>query len=354
MMPSGLQEIKKAGERAAALTQQLLAFSRKQMLHPVVLDLNSVVVENTKMLRPLIGEHIDMVLILDPALGNVKADPGQIAQVIMNLVVNARDAMAEGGKLTIETARVKLNGDDVRQHPSVRPGQYLMLAISDTGTGMDPRTLTHMFEPFFTTKARGKGTGLGLSTVYGIVKQTGGDIRVTSKLGEGTTFKIHFPCFEERTEEVVTRASLTESPGGSETILVVEDEEMVRRLVCQILKSKGYHVLEAANGENALLVCKEYATPIHLMVTDVVMPDMNGRALATKVASIRPAAKVLYMSGYAEDAVVSNGVLEPSLAFIQKPFNPALLARKVREVLGNPQVSFFSAQASESQPVAGV
>lgn len=340
--PSGVQEIKKAGEHAAALTQQLLAFSRKQMLQPVVLDLNAVVAENMKMLRRLMGEHIEPVLVLDPELRCVKADPGQIGQVIMNLVVNARDAMAEGGTLTIETANADLNEDDVRQHASVCPGQFVMLAISDTGSGMDAETQTHMFEPFFTTKGREKGTGLGLSTVYGIIKQSGGDIRVTSKLGQGTAFKIYFPCVEKPAEEVAAGTRLTEftaSPGGSETILVVEDEDIVRTLVCQILKSKGYRVLEAANGKEALLVCEEHAGPIHLLVTDVVMPEMNGRELAVTLVATRPATKVLYMSGYAEDAVVSDGILKPGLAFLQKPFNPEALAWKVWELLETPQRS---------------
>jgi PAS domain S-box-containing protein len=337
---SGVQAIKNAAERAAGLTQQLLAFSRKQVLRPVILNLNAMISESMKMLRPVITEHIQLALVLDPALGSMKADPGQIEQVIVNLVVNARDAMPQGGKLTIETARVNLDDAYARQHASVRPGHYVMLAVSDTGSGMNADAQAHIFEPFFTTKGRGKGTGLGLSTVYGIVKQSGGSIWVSSERGEGTAFKIYFPCVDQPAEEVATRAQLTESPGGSETILVVEDEEMVRRLVCQILTSKGYRVLEAANGEEGLLVCKRQPFPIHIMVTDVVMPEMNGRDLANRVAAIRPAMKVLFMSGYSEDAVVRDGVLDPGLNFIQKPFAPEALAWKVREVLGRSVTSF--------------
>jgi CheY-like chemotaxis protein len=339
---SGLQAIKNAAARAAGLTQQLLAFSRKQVLQPVVFDLNARISESMKMLRPLITEHIQLALVLEPALGSMKADPGQIEQVIVNLVVNARDAMPQGGKLTIETARVNLDDEYARQHASVRPGQYVMLAVSDTGSGMNADAQAHIFEPFFTTKGRGKGTGLGLSTVYGIVKQSGGSIWVSSEQSEGTTFKIYFPCVKESAEEVVTHARLTESPGGSETILVVEDEELVRKLVCQVLESKGYRVLGAANGEEGLLVCRQQSSPIHIMVTDVVMPGMNGRDLANRVASIRPVMKVLFMSGYSEDAVVSDGVLDPGLNFIQKPFAPEALAWKVREVLGRSEAAFAS------------
>jgi len=339
---SGLQAIKNAAARAAGLTQQLLAFSRKQVLQPVVFDLNARISESMKMLRPLITEHIRLALVLEPALGSMKADPGQIEQVIVNLVVNARDAMPQGGKLTIETARVNLDDDYARQHASVRPGPYVMLAVSDTGSGMNADAQAHIFEPFFTTKGRGKGTGLGLSTVYGIVKQSGGSIWVSSEQSEGTTFKIYFPCVEESAEEVVTHARLTESPGGSETILVVEDEERVRKLVCEVLESKGYRVLGAANGEEGLLVCRQQSSPIHIMVTDVVMPGMNGRDLANRVASIRPVMKVLFMSGYSEDAVVSDGVLDPGLNFIQKPFAPEALAWKVREVLERSEAAFAS------------
>jgi two-component system, cell cycle sensor histidine kinase and response regulator CckA len=236
---------------------------------------------------------------------------------------------------------VHLDDEYARQHASVRPGQYVMLAVSDTGSGMNADAQAHIFEPFFTTKVRGKGTGLGLSTVYGIVKQSGGSIWVSSEQSEGTTFKIYFPCVEERAEAMVTRTRPAESPQGSETILVVEDEEMVRGLVCQILRNKGYRVLEASNGEEGLLVCRQQSSPIHIMVTDVVMPGMNGRDLANRVASIRPAMKVLFMSGYSEDAVVSDGVLDRGLTFIQKPFTPEALAWKVREVLEwRPETTF--------------
>jgi two-component system, cell cycle sensor histidine kinase and response regulator CckA len=346
IMHSRVQAVKEAAERAAALTQQLLAFSRKQMLQPIVLDLNAVVVECAKMLRPLIGEHIKLAVVLDPAWGGVEADPGQIEQVIVNLVVNARDAMPQGGQLTIETSRADLDADYACQHASIRPGQYVLLAVSDTGSGMDAEVQSHIFEPFFTTKGQGKGTGLGLSTVYGIVKQSGGDITISSKLGEGTTFTIYLPYVEKRAANVVTSVWFSEIPSGSETILVVEDEEMVRQLACEALQRKGYTVLEAATGEKALQICQQNEGKIHLMLTDVVMPGMNGRELATRVALIRPETKVLYMSGYAEDAVVSDGVLDSGLAFIQKPFALAALAQKVREVLGTATTVSFSTASS--------
>jgi PAS domain S-box-containing protein len=337
--PFELQQIKNAAERAAGLTQQLLAFSRKQMLHPVVLDINTVVVESMKMLRPVIGDRIELVLTLDSASGSVKADQRQMAKIIKDLVVNARDAMAQGGKLTIETARVNLEDDVAHPRAAALHGKAVMLAISDTGTGIDAEARAHIFEPFFTTQERGNGAGLGLSSVYGIVKQSGGDIQVTSKVGEGTTFRIYLPDVEGQVAEV-RDASLADSTGGSETILVVDDEDMVRRLVCQTLKSKGYRVLEAEDGEKALLVCREYAAPIHLMLTDVTMPDMNGRELATRIVPNRRTTKVMYMSGYAEGAVVNNDILEPGLSFIQKPFAPGELARKVREVLGRSETAF--------------
>lgn len=332
---SKVQEIKKAGERAAALTQQLLAFSRKQILQPKVLDLNTLISDSTKMLRPLIGEDIELVAVLDPALGRVKADPGQIEQVIMNLALNARDAMPRGGRLTIETANVVLDEECAHQHVSVQPGPCVMLAVSDTGSGMDIEAQSHIFEPFFTTKQKGKGTGLGLSTVYGIVKQSGGNIWVYSELGKGTAFKIYLPRIEEAAEKVATRPSLGEIASGSETILLVEDEEMVRKLIGETLQMQGYQVLEAAGAGEALLISEKYEGPIHLMVTDVVMPLMSGRELAIKLGPIRPATKVIYMSGYTEDTVVHHGVLEPGVDFIQKPFSPDALARKVREVLEN-------------------
>jgi len=332
---SKVQEIKNAGVRAAALTQQLLAFSRKQILQPKILDLNTLISDNTKMLRPLIGEDIELVSVLDPALESVKADPGQIEQVIMNLALNARDAMPRGGRLTIETANVVLDEEFAHRHVSVQPGPCVMLAVSDTGVGMDIEAQSHIFEPFFTTKQKGKGTGLGLSTVYGIVKQSGGNIWVYSKPGNGTTFKIYLPRFEEAAEKVVTRPSLGEIASGSETILLVEDEEQVRKIVREILQMQGYQVLEAAGGGEALLISEKHEGPIHLMLTDVVMPLMSGRELANKLGPIRPATKIIYMSGYTEDTVVHHGVLEPGVEFIQKPFSPDALARKVREVLEN-------------------
>jgi CheY-like chemotaxis protein len=250
--------------------------------------------------------------------------------------------MPQGGKLTIETSRADLDADHACQHASIRPGQYALLAVSDTGSGMGADLQAHVFEPFFTTKGQGKGTGLGLSTVYGIVKQSGGDIEISSKLGEGTTITIYLPYIEKTAEKVGTSAWLSETPSGSETILVVEDEEMVRQLACEALRKKGYTVLEAASGEKALRICQQNEATIHLMLTDVVMPGMNGRELATRIASIRPATKVLYMSGYTEDAVLSEGILDSGLAFIQKPFTLAVLARKVREVLGDTAAVPFS------------
>ncbi len=328
-----LEEIKKAGDRAAALTRQLLAFSRKQVLQPKVLDLNSVVSGLENMLRRLIGEDVDLRTVLKPELGSVKADPGQIEQVIMNLAVNARDAMPRGGKLTIETGNVFLDEEYARRHVAVSSGQYVMLAVSDTGTGMDEETQARIFEPFFTTKELGKGTGLGLSTVYGIVKQSGGSIWVYSEPGRGTTFKVYLPLVGEGGQEYRRRDEVEEAVRGTETVLLAEDEEVVLRLAREVLETYGYRVLEAANGGAALLICERHEEPIHLLITDVVMPEMSGRELADRLASLRPDMKVLYMSGYTDNAIVHQGVLDEEANFIQKPFAPRLLARKVREVL---------------------
>ena len=328
-----VDEIKKAGNRAATLTRQLLAFSRSQVLAPQVLDLNDVVVNMDKMLRRLIGEDVDLVAILGESLGRVKADPGQIEQVIMNLAVNARDAMPQGGKLTVETVNTRLDEDYARTHASLVPGDYVMLAVSDTGIGMDAQTQAHIFEPFFTTKEKGKGTGLGLATVYGIIKQSGGYIWVYSEPGRGATFKIYLPKVELPSGE--TGAGKTsESPlKGSETILLVEDEPALRAMVRSVLEKKGYKVLEARHGDDALIVSDQHRGKIDLLLTDVVMPGMSGRELAEQLATMHREMKILYMSGYTDDAIVHHGVLGSDMAFLQKPFTPEGIARKVREVL---------------------
>jgi len=335
-----LLEIKKAGERAAALTRQLLAFSRKQVLQPRVLDLNDVVADMDKMLRRLIGEDIELVTLFGRELGRVKSDPGQIEQIIMNLAVNGRDAMPQGGKLTIETTNVELDETYARKHVAVKPGPYVMLAVSDNGLGMDAETQSHLFEPFFTTKELGKGTGLGLSMVYGIVKQSGGNIWVYSEPGEGTVFKIYLPRVTEGVETWQPPINdQTEKLTGTETVLVVEDETVVRNLVRNILQRNGYTVLEANDGEEALRIAIRHEGTIHLMVTDVVLPKMSGRQLAERIAIIRSGMGVLYMSGYSDNAIVQHGVLDPGIAFLQKPFTPDALARKVREVLDPSQPS---------------
>jgi PAS domain S-box-containing protein len=328
-----LEEIKKAGDRAASLTRQLLAFSRKQVLQPEILNLDSVVAEMEKMLRRVIGETIDLRAVLEPKLGNVKADPGQIEQIILNLVVNARDSMPAGGKVTIETDNVYLDEEYANNHVGVRPGDYVMLAVSDTGTGMDEKTQTRIFEPFFTTKELGKGTGLGLSTIYGIVKQSGGNIWVYSEVGRGTTFKIYLPRVNENAQEYRRSSETEEAPNGTETILLVEDEEMVRRLARQILATQGYQVLEATNGEAALEMCERHQGPIDLLLTDVIMPEISGPELAERLHKLRPELPVLFMSGYTDDAIVHHGVLEEGANFIQKPFAPDVLAKKVKQAL---------------------
>jgi PAS domain S-box-containing protein len=331
-MRRNLEEIKKAGERAASLTRQLLAFSRKQMFQEQMVDLNSVVADMDKMLQRLIGEDIDMVSLLEPDLCQIKADPGQIEQVLLNLAVNARDAMPRGGKLTIETSQALLDQDYFKSHLKADTGRYVVLAVSDTGTGMDAETKKHIFEPFFTTKGVGKGTGLGLATVYGIVRQSGGNIWVYSEPGKGSTFKIYLPIAEESALAEID-AQPKEIPQGRGTILLVEDEDSVRNLACEILAMKGYRVLTAANGADALKVSADYLEPIDLMLTDVVMPHLGGRELAEQMALIRSETIVLYMSGYTDDAVVRHGVLDDEMPFLQKPFTPDTLARKVGELL---------------------
>src|SRR5438552_3941148 len=343
-----VEEIRKAGSRAADLTRQLLAFSRSQVLEPKVLDPNVMVADMDKLLRRLIGEDVELRTILAPDVGAVRADPGQLEQVIVNLAVNARDAMPKGGKLTIETANAELDASYVRQHEPVRPGAYVMLAVSDTGVGMDAATKARIFEPFFTTKPKGKGTGLGLATVYGIVKQSGGYIWAYSEPGRGTSFKIYLPRVEDAAAPARLTPATTPSLRGSETILLVEDQEEVRRLVRRVLEARGYTVLVAASGAEALQVAATHAGPIQLLVTDVIMPAMSGREVGLLVAAARPEAKVLYLSGYADESIVHHGVLEPGIAFLQKPFTAEGLARKVREVLDTPASS-----GRDSTSVAG-
>ena len=329
-----LEEIKKAGDRAASLTCQLLAFSRKQVLQPRVLDLNGVIIDMNSMINRLIGEDVEMKTILASELGRIKADQGQIEQVIMNLVINARDAMAGAGKITIETASIYLDEAYACGHGvELKPGPHVMLRISDTGIGMDTKIKSHIFEPFFTTKEKRGGTGLGLSTIYGIVKQTGGWIWVYSEPGHGTTFKVYLPEIVSKAEPGKRVPAPFKVLDGSETVLVVEDDKTILNLVRKILKMYGYNVLEAQDGEDALKVSEAHEDPIHLMLTDVVMPGMNGRELAERIRLLYPNTKVLFMSGYTDDAISHLGVLEPGMEFIEKPFSPESLALKVRKTL---------------------
>jgi two-component system cell cycle sensor histidine kinase/response regulator CckA len=328
-----IKEVREAGHRAAELTGQLLAFSRKQLLKSVVINLNTIVSNIENMLRRIIRESIDLRTVLDPELGNVKADPGQIEQVIMNLSINARDAMRKSGTLTIRTQNVYLNHEFASHHLSLAPGDYIKLTVTDTGEGMDPETRSHIFDPFFTTKQVGKGTGLGLSTVYGIVKQSGGDITVYSEPGHGTTFKIYLPCVDEVVEKPRWRLEGGLKYRGTETILLAEDEKVVRTLVCEILTGSGYKVLEAESGAAALSICRTYKGPIDLLLTDVIMPKMGGSELSDSVLELLPNTKVLFMSGYTDDSIAELGVLRSDTSFIEKPFTPDALCRKVREVL---------------------
>ncbi len=327
------EDVKRAADRAAALTHQLLAFSRKQVLQPKVINLNALVVDMEKMVRRLIGEDIRCATGLAPQLGSVRADPGQIEQVILNLAINARDAMPGGGTLTIETANIELDEAYALDHPDSRAGPHVMLAVSDTGCGMDAETRAHVFEPFFTTKDQGKGTGLGLATVYGIVKQSGAHITFYSEPGHGTTFKIYLPRVDAPAEALEPARPPAAPPRGTETVLLVEDEELVRAPVGEMLRMSGYAVLEACNGSEALALCDLHGGPIHLVVTDMVMPGMSGVDLVRRLAPLRPETKVLYMSGYAEHAMLEGGVLNSGAAFVQKPVSLDLLLCKVREVL---------------------
>lgn len=340
------EEIEKAGQRAASLTRQLLAFSRQQILTPAILRLNELVLDMEKMLPRLLGEDIAVSTSLSADLGTVKADQSQIEQVIMNLAVNARDAMPDGGTLRIETANVELDQVYAWQHPGAKPGRYILLAVIDSGTGIDPDTLTHIFEPFFTTKEVGKGTGLGLATVYGVVKQSGGYIWVDSQLGRGTSFQIFLPRVEEPAAESTAMVPGDEALGGSETVLLVEDSEPLRKLTKSFLESHGFRVLAAQDGEDALRVETQNAGRIDLLLTDVVMPGMNGRALAQRLSPRQPGMRVLYISGYTDSFVAQHGVLEEGMFLLHKPFTEEVLIRKVREVLD-------SRNADAAQPETG-
>jgi two-component system, cell cycle sensor histidine kinase and response regulator CckA len=327
-----VQAIQQAADRATTLTRQLLAFSRKQLLELKVVDVNSIVADMERLLRPLIGENIDLTTKLTPNVGHTRADAGQLEQVIMNLVVNAKDAMPDGGRILIQTSEA--DPDTARrEHSLIEPGTYILLSVSDTGAGMDRETQSRIFEPFFTTKEKGKGTGLGLSTVYGIVKQGGGYIFAQSEPGCGTTFRIYLPRVADPADSPRVDKHAQAAAGGSETVLLVEDEESVRELVRETLKTRGYKVIEASDGIAGMRVSEEYQGNIEILITDVVMPGMSGRELAKRVAAARPNIRVLYLSGYTEDAIIHEGALEPGTGFLQKPFTLQVLARKVREVL---------------------
>jgi nitrogen-specific signal transduction histidine kinase len=328
-----LEIIQGAAQRAARLTHQLLAFSRKQILEPRLLDLNAMVADIEPLLQRLIGEDIEVTMDLGSELGRVKADPGQVEQVLMNLAVNARDAMPQGGRLTLQTADVILDEAYARVHTGVEPGRYVRLAVGDTGHGMDETTRARIFEPFFTTKEIGKGTGLGLATVYGIVKQSHGHIAVDSEPGQGATFKIYLPSVDALPSADAPVEAKRGSTRGSETVLIVEDDELLRGLARDILAAQGYSVLVAASPMNALQVAAEHQTPIHLLLSDVVMPQMNGKQLADRLLAGRPDLKVLFMSGYLDSVIVQHGVLEPGVHFLHKPFTPAGLSSKIRDVL---------------------
>jgi two-component system cell cycle sensor histidine kinase/response regulator CckA len=339
MRLKGVREIKKAGERAASLTRQLLAFSRQQVLEPKVLDLNAVVADIEKMLRRVIGEDIELITTLDTSLGQVMADQGQIEQVIMNLAANARDAMPSGGKLTIETSNVKFDNSEVLQAPEIRPGNYALLSVSDSGVGMDAETQAHIFEPFFTTKERGRGTGLGLATVYGVVKQSNGYIWVHSEPAVGTHFKIYLPLVQGEVQGASPEASQPQLAQQGETILLVEDEESLRSVTRDLLVQIGYHVIEANSGAQALDVARQHHGAIHLLLSDVVMPGMNGPALARNLAESHPESKVLYMSGYTDHTIDVHGVLESGVLLLEKPYTRGTLIHKVRAALNSQTVS---------------
>jgi PAS domain S-box-containing protein len=328
-----MEEIRKAAQCAADLTGQLLAFSRKQIVKPKTLDLNALIADVENMLQRLIGEDVQLITHAGSSLDLVMADPGQITQVLMNLAVNSRDAMPNGGKLILETRNVVFDEGYSEKHPYLKPGHYVHLSVSDTGAGMSEETRNHLFEPFFTTKEKGKGTGLGLSTVYGIVKQSGGHIWVYSEPGVGTTFNVCLPRAAPGSGTVEPPSGTVAVLRGSETVLVVEDQQEVRQLARDVLQGYGYEVLDAGSGEEALELCRAHGGPIHLLLTDVVMPVMTGSELADKIKALRPEIRVLFMSGYTDNVIVHHGALEAEVAYLQKPFSPLSLALKVREAL---------------------
>ena len=333
-MRTDLGEVRGAGLKAVDLTRQLLAFSRQQVLQPKIVDLSEVVRGMERMLRRLIGEDVELIAICAPVPAKTVVDPGQMEQVIMNLVVNARDAMPNGGKVTVETSEIVFDDAYARSHVGIAAGPHVLLTVRDTGVGMAPATLARMFEPFFTTKEIGKGTGLGLATVFGIVNQSGGTIAAESEPGTGTTFRICFPASDQMAVPLTSLVPSDLRPSrGSETILLVEDDAGVRGLAGTILRKYGYDVLEAQTGGDAFLLCEQHASTIHLLLTDIVMPRISGRQLAKRLLSLRPVMKVLYMSGYTEDTLMHHGTIDTAFEFIQKPITPEMLARKVRDVL---------------------